>query len=71
MTALHWARVDTVYYGASIADAGAAGFNELYVPAADVLRMGRSHVQLIPNVMPDECKTLFREWKETPGARAY
>ncbi|MEW5916731.1 MAG: nucleoside deaminase [Gemmatimonadota bacterium] len=71
MTALHWARVDSVYYGASIADAGAAGFNELYVPAADVLRMGRSQVRLIPNVLADECKALFREWLNTPGARAY
>lgn len=71
MTALHWARVDTVYCGASIADAGNAGFNELYVPAADVLRMGSSQVQLIPNVLPDECKALFREWQETPGSRPY
>jgi len=35
MAALHWARVETVYFGASIADADAAGFNELQVPAAD------------------------------------
>src|SRR5262245_59574014 len=29
VSALHWARVDTVYYGATIADADTAGFNEL------------------------------------------
>ena len=35
MAALHWARVDTVYYGATIADAETAGFNELQLPAAE------------------------------------
>ncbi len=29
MAALHWARVETVVYGATIADAESAGFNEL------------------------------------------
>ena len=42
MAALHWARVDTVYYGATIADAKAAGFNELRIPAAEIIRLGGS-----------------------------
>src|SRR4029079_10555252 len=42
MAALHWARVDTVYYGATIADATAAGFNELAVPAKELLERGGS-----------------------------
>ena len=33
-SALHWSRVPEVYYGATIADAATAGFNELQVPAA-------------------------------------
>ncbi len=37
MSALHWARVETVYYGATIADADYAGFNELQLPAAELL----------------------------------
>ena len=55
MAALHWARVDTVYYGASIADATAVGFNELHISAADIVRQGGSHVRLVQGVLAVEC----------------
>ncbi len=71
MAALHWARVDTVYYGATIADAAAGGFNELHLPAADVLRLGRSDVRLVPGILAEECRALFSDWASRPDARAY
>jgi tRNA(Arg) A34 adenosine deaminase TadA len=71
MAALHWARVDTVYYGASIADAAAAGFNELQLPAAELLRIGRSPLKLIPGVLTEECKQLFAEWNANPNKTTY
>ena len=69
--ALHWARVGTVYYGASIADAAAAGFNELEVPAGDLLRLGGSAMKLVAGVLEDECRALFAEWAATATARRY
>jgi tRNA(Arg) A34 adenosine deaminase TadA len=71
MSALHWARVDTVYYGARIADADIAGFNELNVPAAQLLKIGGSSIKLIPQILPDECKNLFAEWKANPARKVY
>ncbi len=71
MAALHWARVETVYYGATIADAAGAGFNELSLSAAELLRIGNSPVRLIDGVLRDECRDLFEVWRHTPGARAY
>lgn len=71
MAALHWARVDTVYYGATIADAHEAGFNELQLPAARLLELGQSKVKLVPLVLPDECRQLFAEWKRNPNRQAY
>lgn len=71
MAALHWANVKTVYYGAGIADAARAGFNELQLPAAEVLRLGRSQVKLVPGVLADECRQLFAEWESAEGHRAY
>lgn len=71
MAALHWARVETVYYGATIADADTAGFNELQLPAAELLRLGRSTIKLIPQLLPEECKALFAEWNANPNRRAY
>jgi tRNA(Arg) A34 adenosine deaminase TadA len=71
MAALHWARVDTVYYGASIADADAAGFNELEMPAAALLRMGNSRVKLFSGLLTAECCQLFAEWNAIPSRRTY
>ena len=70
MSALHWARVHKVYYGATIADAVAGGFNELPIAASEIVRQGRSSVQLIPGLLTDECVDLFRVWRESNG-RSY
>lgn len=71
MAALHWARVDTVYFGATIADAGAAGFNELRLPAREVIRLGGSQVKLVAGVLVPECVALFAEWRAGGHAQAY
>jgi len=71
MSALHWARVETVYYGATIADAADAGFNELQLPAAELLRLGGSTLKLVPHVLPAESRALFAEWKNNPKRVAY
>jgi guanine deaminase len=64
MAALHWARVEIVYYGATIQDAAEAGFNELTLAAKDVIRLGGSNIVLIPDLMRSECVDLFRAWRE-------
>jgi tRNA(Arg) A34 adenosine deaminase TadA len=71
MSALHWARVGTVYYGATIADAESAGFNELAVPGQELLRMGGSEVKLVGGTMAEECKKLFQEWLADPARKVY
>lgn len=71
MAALHWARVDTVYYGATIADADSAEFNELQLPAAELVRQSGSPVKLVSGVLADECKKLFQEWLANPNRHVY
>ncbi|HHK42668.1 MAG TPA: nucleoside deaminase [Planctomycetaceae bacterium] len=71
MSALHWARVDTVYFGATIEDAARAGFNELSVPAARLLEIGRSSVRLVDSVLPNDCRELFDRWKARPDRIIY
>lgn len=67
MSALHWARVNTVYYGVTIADATEAGFNELNVDAATLLRMGGSQVILREGVLAEDCRQLFTLWRARNG----
>ncbi|HRX83365.1 MAG TPA: nucleoside deaminase [Pirellulaceae bacterium] len=71
MAALHWARVETVYFGASIADADSAGFNELQVPAAEVLKIGGSKVALVSGVLSAECRDLFQRWLQRSDRVVY
>lgn len=71
MAALHWARVSKVFYGASISDAEQAGFNELQVPAAEVLKIGRSQVVLESHLLSDECRELFQLWMQRPDKIVY
>src|SRR5262249_54638582 len=46
LAALHWAKVDRVVFGATIADAAAAGFSELHVDARTLAEMGGSPIRL-------------------------
>ncbi len=71
MAALHWARVETVYYGASIADAEHAGFNELQLPAQDLLTTGGSDVKLIGGTLVEPCRQLFDQWLSDPARKVY
>ncbi len=68
--AIHWARLDAVYFGATIVDARAAGFNELALPIDDLYRTGGSRVRIVRGVLSEPCAALFREW-QTRGGRVY
>jgi guanine deaminase len=70
-SACHWARLDAIVYGASIADARSAGFNELPVSNQDLKRLGGSRVEIVPGVLRAEAADLFRQWLARPGRKAY
>jgi tRNA(Arg) A34 adenosine deaminase TadA len=71
LAASHWARIDTIYFGATIADAAAAGFHELVLPAQELATRGGSPLRVIGAVRHDECVALFEEWRRRPDARTY
>ncbi len=66
-SAIHWARLDAVHFGATIADAQKAGFNELRMPIARLYQDGGSRVRLESGVMQRECAALFDEWLRAGG----
>ena len=70
-SAIHWARLDGVVYGASIEDASAANFNELSLASEKVYRDGGSRVKIFPRVPRDDCCALFNEWKNGPNPNPY
>jgi tRNA(Arg) A34 adenosine deaminase TadA len=71
LSAIHWAKIDRVVYGASIADAAAAGFCELYVDAKVLAEMGKSPVRVESGLLRAECADLFSQWQRAGLSRPY
>jgi tRNA(Arg) A34 adenosine deaminase TadA len=69
--AAHWARIDRVVFGADIDDARAAGFNELAIPADVMRKQGQDSIVLRPGLRVEECRDLFRYWRELGRGRPY
>jgi tRNA(Arg) A34 adenosine deaminase TadA len=72
LAACHWARVERIVYGARIADSIAAGFSELTIPAAELVKLGRSPVRV--DFLPDlqaECAGLFAAWRAAGQSKVY
>jgi tRNA(Arg) A34 adenosine deaminase TadA len=70
-SACHWARLARIVYGASIADAQHAGFNELSISNHQMKQLGRSPLDITPGLLQPECTALFQEWLSQPTHRVY
>jgi guanine deaminase len=70
-SACHWANLDRIVYGATIADAAACGFRELPISNAEMKRLGGSRIGITPQFLRDQASELFREWMRQPGRRTY
>ena len=71
LSAIHWAKIRRVVYGAGIADAAAGGFSELRVPARELARMGGSSLVVEGGLLAEECRALFQEFKRASPGRTY
>jgi tRNA(Arg) A34 adenosine deaminase TadA len=71
LTAIHWAKIDRVAFGACIADASDAGFGELFVDAKVLATMGRSPLVVESGLLREECAALFRQWREAGLCQSY
>jgi tRNA(Arg) A34 adenosine deaminase TadA len=70
-SAIHWGRIVRIVYGAGIADAAAAGFNELPISNDQLKQLGGSKAEIVSGVLRDEALKLFRDWVADPAHRAY
>jgi tRNA(Arg) A34 adenosine deaminase TadA len=71
LSAIHWSKIERVVYGASIADAAAAGFCELYVDAKALAAMGKSPLHVESGLLSEECAALFAQWQAAGLSRPY
>ena len=71
LSAIHWSRIERVVYGASIADAAAAGFGELHVSAKALVEMGKSALRVESGLLSTECAALFEQWRAAGLSQPY
>ncbi|MGD2279191.1 MAG: nucleoside deaminase [Candidatus Omnitrophota bacterium] len=69
--AIHWARIDRLFYGTGIEDVKKLGFNELAIPAARMKKIGSSPLEIRGGFMREECEELLRFWENLPDRRVY
>lgn len=68
-SAIHWARIGTIFFGATIGDAARYGFNEMKVRDIKLKHLGRLKIEIIPEFMRNECLEPFEIWKRLGGKR--
>jgi guanine deaminase len=71
LTAIHWAKIDRVVFGATIADADTAGFTELTIAAKDMVRLGGSPLKVDSGLLQTECADLFHYWLAAAKGKSY
>jgi guanine deaminase len=70
-SAIHWAGIRTIYYGAQIGDAKRFGFRELDISNQKMKTLGQLKTKIVPNVLKEECLDLFKLWKKKYGKKTY
>ena len=70
-SAIHWAKIDRIVYGTSIADAKASGFNELCITSKQMHNLSASSVQIVPGCLTDRCAQMFKHWAQRSDRRPY
>lgn len=69
--AIHWAKIDRVFFGTTVGDVKRLGFNELAISNKTLKRLGRSPIRIFPGVGRQECRELLQYWKKLPGRKTY
>ncbi len=70
-SAIHWAKIKHIVYGATIKDAQRLGFNELPISTDFLKQICQDSVELTSGFMNTECLQLFSLWADQKTHVAY
>ena len=71
LSAIHWANVSRVVYGATIEMAAQCGFRELSISAKTMVKLGQSPLRVDQLADFGDCEGIFKEWKTKGLAKSY
>ncbi len=70
-SAIHWARISRIVFGARIQDAIDFGFRELQIRNDVMKEVSGSTIDITPDVQRDGCVDVYRYWRKLAKSEAY
>ncbi len=70
-SAIHWARINELYFGTDIADVAKLGFNEMPLSNKILGEIANSPVKISPGFLRDECLKLLSDWDSLEEKAVY
>lgn len=70
-SAIHWAKISKIVYGASISDAQNVGFNELHISTETMKELGGSPVEIVGDFLKNESLELFETFHHLVDKKVY
>jgi guanine deaminase len=70
-SAIHWAKIDAVYFGTTINDVKKLGFDELRISCKKMKTVGRSLVKVFPGFLTGQCRKLLADWAQLENKKVY
>ena len=63
-SAIHWARINKVFYGTTIRDVKKIGFNEMSIANIKMKKLGKSKIKIKSEFLRNECLKLLKDWNK-------
>lgn len=70
-SAIHWAKIEAVYFGTAINDVKKLGFDELRISCKKMKATGKSRVKVISGFLTKECRELLADWNKLEKKQVY
>ena len=71
MSAIYWARIDRLYFGASLEDTRAIGFDDAFQYEDFARPWDRRRLAIVDNFERDQCLAAYRAWQRKPDRHPY
>jgi len=71
MSAIYWARIDRLYFGASLEDTRKIGFDDAFQYEDFGRAWDRRRITIVDNFERDTCLAAYRAWESKPDRHPY
>ncbi len=70
-SAIHWSKIEAVYFGTAIKDVKKLGFDELRISCKKMKAAGKSRVKVISGFLTKECREILADWNKLEKKQVY